>query len=285
MTFQPDQDDFGAVCPYLGLADDADSHATYATEAHRCYRLPNPTRIATGHQENYCLGANHVTCPVYLGEGVPGAAAAGAGAAARASAPTMARAPSPVQTVRGPQARDNGGARRPAAPQRDGRPAPQRPRRPNPGTIGPRPRSGGISMPVATIGLFVLAIVVIVLAFAIDQLVGGGDGGQLSPAETVGTQTAQQTANAAGQQTQPAGQTSPAANQTAGASPSAASKTPGASSSAAAGGAKTWVVKSGDYCSTIAEASNITLQQLLDANKMTEADCNDLKVDQVLRLP
>ena len=84
MSMQPGDEDFGAVCPYLGLADDADSHATYATEAHRCYRLPNPTRIATGHQETYCLGANHVSCPVYLGEGVPGeaapAAAAGAGA-------------------------------------------------------------------------------------------------------------------------------------------------------------------------------------------------------------
>ena len=52
------QEEYSAVCPYLGLADDADSHATYATEAHRCYRLTNPTRIATPHQENYCLGAN-----------------------------------------------------------------------------------------------------------------------------------------------------------------------------------------------------------------------------------
>ncbi len=284
MTFQPDQDDFEAVCPYLGLADDADSHATYATEAHRCYRLPNPTRIATGHQENYCLGANHVTCPVYLGEGVPGAAAS-AGATARAGAPTMARPPSPVQTVRGPQARDNGGARRPAAPQRGAMPTPQR-RRPNPGTIGPRPRSGGVSMPVATIGLFVLALVVIGLAFAIDQLVGNGGGTSLTPAETVGTQTAQQTANAAGQQTQPAGQTTPAANQTAGANSTVGNKTPAAGNSAVAGGgAKTWVVKSGDYCSTIAEASKITLQQLLDANKMTEADCSSLDVGQVLNLP
>ena len=56
MTLQSGQDEFGAVCPYLGLADDADSHATYATEAHRCYRLPNPTRIATGHRRRTALG-------------------------------------------------------------------------------------------------------------------------------------------------------------------------------------------------------------------------------------
>src|SRR6185312_6761800 len=109
VTFPADQEEFGGVCPYLGLADDADSHATYATEAHRCYRLPNPTRIATGHQETYCLGANHVSCPVYLGEGVPGAAApaaaaTAAGAAAAPTAPT--RAAGAPTAPRGPQGRD-----------------------------------------------------------------------------------------------------------------------------------------------------------------------------------
>src|SRR5689334_622509 len=135
------QDEFAAVCPYLGLADDADSHATYATEAHRCYRLTNPTRIASPHQETYCLGANHVSCPVYLGEGVPqtqrpatGAAAAGAATAAAGAAAVTEEAP-----VRGPRA-----GQRP-------RPATEpRPKRPAGGTLGPRPRSGGISMPVAT---------------------------------------------------------------------------------------------------------------------------------------
>ena len=207
MTLQPGQEEYGAVCPYLGLADDADSHATYATEAHRCYRLPNPTRIATGHQETYCLGANHVSCPVYLGEGVPGAAAPAAAAAATAApAPRMPRpgatqtatrppAPGEAQPVRGPRP---GGAQTP----RSGA------RRPNAGAIGPRPRSGGVSMPVATIGLFALALVVIGLAFAVNQLVDNGSGNSISPADQVRTTTAQKTQAAqGGQSTQPAGQT------------------------------------------------------------------------------
>lgn len=165
------QEDYSAVCPYLGLADDADSHATYATEAHRCYRLTNPTRIATPHQDNYCLGANHVTCPVYLGEGVPSTqkpAPAGtptAGAAAGASAGAAAAGES---SVRGP---------RPGQARRLGESTPRAKRPANAGTLGPRPRGGGISMPVATIGLFALAIVIVALAFAIQRLVGDGDDG------------------------------------------------------------------------------------------------------------
>ena len=152
------QEEFSAVCPYLGLADDADSHATYATEAHRCYRLANPTRIAAPHQESYCLGANHVTCPVYLGEGVPGAEQ-------RAPRSQAAMPPPEPPTVRGPKpgARQPfGGGRAPAgAAAGGGAPRPQR-RQPNAGTLGPRPRAGGVSMPVATIGLFALAVVVII---------------------------------------------------------------------------------------------------------------------------
>ena len=70
MTSQPGQDGLAAVCAYLGLGDDPDSHATYATEAHRCYRMPDPTRIAPGHQTTFCLVANHVACPVFLGKSV-----------------------------------------------------------------------------------------------------------------------------------------------------------------------------------------------------------------------
>ena len=51
MSYPTADDEMSGVCPYLGLADDADSHATYATEAHRCYRLDNPTRIAANHQQ------------------------------------------------------------------------------------------------------------------------------------------------------------------------------------------------------------------------------------------
>ena len=286
------QEEYSAVCPYLGLADDADSHATYATEAHRCFRLPNPTRIATPHQEKHCLGANHVTCPVYLGEGVPqagpattqrqpafpGAAAAGTAAAAGAQAATEApvRGPKPGQRNRTPAA------------EATARPA----KRPAAGALGPRPRSGGISMPVATIGLFALAIVVVGLAFLIQNLVGGGDDDETSPADTVATAAAlnkTRTAQAGGgDQTQPPNQTT---TQTAG------SRTPGTPGGTTTGtrpagtqtprpgGGETYTVQAGDFCGSIADEFDVTLQELLDENDMTEADCANLQVGQELKIP
>jgi len=285
VTYEPGQDDYGAVCPYLGLADDADSHATYATEAHRCFRLPNPTRIATGHQETYCLGAKHVSCPVYLGEGVPGATPQ---KPAAGPAPAPVRAPQGAepfaQTVRGP--RPGEAAPRPGRE----RAAPTRaPRRPSPGAIGPRPRSGGISLPVATIGLFSLAIVVVVLAFAINKLSGGSSGSEVPLVAKNQTATAAAAgAGAAKTQTvvigtRPAGSTTPGANQTPGAQ-TPGTGTPGASPTGGAGG-KTYTVKSGDTCFGIAQSNNTTLQALLDANKMTEADCSSLAIGQTLKLP
>lgn len=286
MSYEPGQDEFGAVCPYLGLADDADSHATYATEAHRCYRLPNPTRIAQNHQESYCLGANHVHCPVYLGEGVPGAAPQRTAAAATTGAlagspPGRAQRPQPPQpqgTVRGPNAREA------MAPQRQ-RQAPaggQRPvKRPNPGMIGPKPRGGGVSMPVATIGLFALALVVVGLAFWINNSVGSGKNGDTPQVAQFQTQTA--LANAA--KTQPAQTQQPANSATASAQATSQNKTPTGSATAPANGAKSVTVKSGDTCFGIASANNVPLDAFLQANNMTEADCGNLKVGQVLKLP
>lgn len=284
------QEEYSAVCPYLGLADDADSHATYATEAHRCYRLPNPTRIATPHQEKHCLGANHVTCPVYLGEGVPqtqprqGATAAAAGAAPAAS--TGATAAAAEAPVRGPRP---GQRPRPQGEQRPKRPA-------SSGALGPRPRTGGISMPVMTIGLFALALVVVGLAFAIQSLVDDDDGGGLSPADSVATSAAfdkTRTAQAGGgQQTQPPGQT-----QTQTGNPTqTGTRTPGTAGPTATGtrtpgtgtpgsGGNTYKVQSGDFCSTIAEDHKVTLAALLQANNMTEADCNSLQIGQELKIP
>lgn len=282
------QEDYSAVCPYLGLADDADSHATYATEAHRCYRLTNPTRIATPHQENYCLGANHVTCPVYLGEGVPStqkpAAPAGPAVGAAAGAGLGAAAAS-EEPVRGPRAGQSAGRRLGESTPRARRPA-------NAGTLGPRPRAGGISMPVATIGLFALAIVIVALAFAIQRLVGDGDDGGLSPADSVATRDAvnkTRTAQAGsgnqtttpGSQTQTPGSQTPSASQTGTASrttTATASGTPGASG-------KTYVVKAGDFCGTIAQSQGVTLAALLAANNMTEDDCTRLAVGQTLKIP
>jgi LysM repeat protein len=262
VTFPASQEELSNICPYLGLADDADSHATYATEAHRCYRLDTPTRIAPNHQETYCLGANHVACPVYRGEGIGGsptpAAAGGASAAFERPAPPR----------RPPE--------RPAAPR--GRP----PERQRSGALNPRPRSGGISLPVATIGLFVLAIVVIALAFWIQSVVGDDDDGQLSPDEIVATnqarQTEQTTPSEPGDET-----TTPTTPQT---QPGGSTQTPGAGGTQTpGGGGTTYTVVSGDTCISIAEANGVTLEELLEANNMTEDDCTSLNVGDELVIP
>src|SRR5688572_22132878 len=182
----PNEPDLSAVCPHLGLADDADSHATYATEAHRCFKMPNPTRIAQGHQESYCLVAAHTTCPIYTGEGIskvaaPAAAAAGVAAAAPPTPPS----PGPTSTAPGPSGR---GRPQPAPGEAPGSsPRPQRQRGGN-GQLRARPRAGGISMPAATIGLFALAIVLIAIAFLINQAVDDdGGNGNLSQADAFQT--------------------------------------------------------------------------------------------------
>ena len=278
------QEEYSAVCPYLGLADDADSHATYATEAHRCYRLPNPTRIATPHQEKHCLGANHVTCPVYLGEGVPqagpasrrGAVAAGAGAVSESALPTPAS-----EAVRGPRA---GQRPRTTTEQRPARPA-------GAGTLGPRPRAGGISMPVATIGLFALAIVVVALAFAIQQLVSDDDNGSISPADTVATAAAlnrTRTAQAGGgeqtqppattQTQQPPGSRTPGTTQSVTGSRTPTTGTPGA-------GGRTYTVEPGDTCGSIADEFDVTTQALIAANPSINSECTNLQAGQDIKIP
>lgn len=288
VTFPAGQDDISNVCPYLGLADDADSHATYPTEAHRCYRLENPTRIATGHQETYCLGANHVSCPVFRGEGIgPTSRAATAGVAAAAgraeSEAPRGRAPRQPregafggQKERAPGTRGGGGGRSPALERR----------RPT-GTLGPRPRGGGISMPVATIGLFGLAIVVLALAFLINRAVGGDGGDDLSQADRAATQfarTATQSAGA-GDQT-PAGNETPAGNQT----PNGTATTPagagGNTTPTPAGGndEETYTVQSGDFCGTIASDHDMTLEEFYELNPDINEACDNLNVGDEVRV-
>ncbi|MCA9843875.1 MAG: LysM domain-containing protein [Dehalococcoidia bacterium] len=271
MSFPEETIDTDATCEYLGLADDADSHATYATEAHRCYKLPNPTRIATGHQESYCLGANHVNCPVFQGEGVPQTRpAAGVPAAAPDAGPPVA---APAGTARG--------QRRP--------PQPGQRRRQQSGTLGPRPRSGGISMPVATIGLFALAIALVALAFLIQRALSDGDGGDLTPAETFATTqalNATQTAQAGGgNETQQPGQTqtqgtgeTPGNGQTQTTEPQA-TNTP----TNGGGGGTTYEVVSGDTCGAIASQFDTTVPEIIAANDLSE-DCA-INVGQVLKIP
>ena len=243
MTVELGEEEFSAICPYLGLVDSADSHATYATDANRCYRLPNPTRIAIRHQETYCLEDNHTACPVFRGEGIP-----------RHQPAAVAAVP--------PKGRERSSAGR------------------------TQPLGGRVSMRVATIGLIAMAVVVILVAIVIQQAVGGGgnNSNQLSAADVGATSAALK-----GQSTRTAASLTPAAtgspdvgtpnpSQTPGTGTPSATATPGTSG-------KTYTVKAGDNCDAIASASNITLQQLLDANKMAVADCYSLQIGQVLKLP
>ena len=293
MTFQPGPEELPTVCPHLGLADDADSHATYATEAHRCYRLPTPTRIASGHQETFCLVADFETCPVYMGEGVGATTPPSAAAASPSRGGLQASAAPPIRPSQPPA----GGARpRPASGQAAG----QRPaRRGAPGQANPRPRSGGVSMPVATIALFAMAIVVIAIAFLIQQAVSDNGGSSLSVADAFATTRArtaaaqgggqQQTQQPGGQTQQPGQTAQPGQTQQPGQSvtpgtgtPATRTGTPGTGTPASG---KTYTVKGGDTCSGIAVDNKITLQQLLDANNMKESDCTAIKPGDVLKLP
>jgi LysM repeat protein len=270
VTFEPEQGAFAQVCPYLGLADDADSHATYSTEAHRCYKLPNPTRIALGHQETYCLGENHVACPVFQGEGIP------------ATTRPPAAAPGAAAAGMRPQARaeEEAPARRVAAApvlEPAGRPRPAR----APGRPPPR-KGGGVSMPVATIALFALALVVIALAFAVLSLTDDdGGGNQVGGGDALRTAQAQRTADAI---TRIAGTTPTAAATNA--TPSTPSTPTGAATPSPTGSAgRTYTIQSGDTCSGIAAEHNVSLQAFLQANNLNDDTCRALQPGQVVRIP
>lgn len=285
MTFPAGQEELANVCPYLGLADDADSHATYPTEAHRCYRLENPTRIATGHQETYCLGANHVTCPVFRGEGIGATrAAAGAGAAAAAGG----------RPGRGPRPAGEGAPRGRAG--REGGRSPALERRRPTGTLSPRPSGGGISMPVATIGLFALAIVVLALAFIINRAVGGNGGDDLSPADQFASQQANrsetqtpagsggsdQTPDQGNDQQPGGGATTPAGGDEGG-DDEGDDETPTPSGGGSSSG-DVYVVQAGDMCATIAQEHGLTLDELYELNPEINDGCTNLSVGQELRV-
>jgi hypothetical protein len=249
------------VCPHLGLAEDADSHATYATDAHRCFRLEKPTRIAPNHQERFCLSANHTTCPIFQGEGI---------------AATLGTPPPEAQPEPASAAATVTGARldRPGASTRPARLGSERPRDPLP--IGPRPRPGGVSMRNLTIGIFVLAAVV--LGFSFWLLTRGDDDNGL-PANPTGTATPTQAT------TQTPGATGPAGTGTPGASPTG-TVTPGTRTPTTPGsGGNTYIVQEGDTCSGIAAANDVDLQDFLDANDLTEDDCLTLAVGQEVIIP
>jgi LysM repeat protein len=144
-------------------------------------------------------------------------------------------------------------------------------------------------MPVATVGLFALAIVVVVIAFVIQQVVGDGDGGTISPADAVATRDAlnrTQTAQAAsGTPTPPTQQPGTPPPGTPRTGTPAANRTPGPGTPTPGAGVRTYTVAPGDTCFSIAQANGVTLAELLRVNNLTEDDCTRLAVGQQLKLP
>ncbi|HET7738509.1 MAG TPA: LysM domain-containing protein [Tepidiformaceae bacterium] len=141
-------------------------------------------------------------------------------------------------------------------------------------------------MPVATIALFGLAVLVIALAVIVTQLADGGDGNDLTQAEIFQTTQAQRTQAPAGTTTA-TGSTTPGtrAPTQAGASPTRGTPAAATATTRPNGGGRTYVVESGDLCITIAEENDITLEELLEANDMTEDDCSSLQVGDELVIP
>ena len=248
-----------AVCAYLGLVDDGDLHATYATDAHRCYRLPNPTRVATQHQEQFCLTANHPSCPIYQGEGVeatthPAASAAGGGEAEpdeatedREFEPAAAAQSTPFATAASRWT--SRGLRRPVL-------------------------EGELSMRAATVSLFVLAAVVVVIAFVVNRQIGGDDPVPVVPVATETPTQAAATSTQATTATTATEETTPASTPTAAATPqptAAPTEAPTqAPTEAPTGSGTIYIVQAGDSCGAIASANGVTLQELLDANEELE---------------
>ena len=247
-----------AVCPYLGLADDSDLHATYTTDAHRCYHLPNPTRIATPHQNQFCLTADHPSCPIYQGEGVE------------------ATQPAPAETAEAETGMEEPleeGGLEPASQQRPSRFAGGASRWTAGGLRRPA-LEGELSMRAATASLFILAAVVVAIAFVVNRQLGDDDPAAIAPAAT---ETATQTATATPTPTEAATPTpAPTEAPTPEPTPTPAPTAPPAS---------TYEVQSGDTCSGIALANGVSLQALLDANGLTEGDCLTIQPGQELTIP
>jgi len=148
-------------------------------------------------------------------------------------------------------------------------------------------------MPVATIGLFALAVVVVILAFVIQRVVGDGDDGTLQPADAVATRDAlnkTRTAQAGGGDNTPA--PTSATQQPGSQTVTPGTGTPGTprtgtatTSRTTTPGGTTYTIEEGDFCGTIAADFDITLEELLEANDMTEDDCLTLVIGEELIIP
>jgi len=54
-----------SICPYIGLKDDPTTSLHFPSQGNFCHHAKPISGIKAAHQENYCLTASHVRCPVY----------------------------------------------------------------------------------------------------------------------------------------------------------------------------------------------------------------------------
>lgn len=52
-------------CPLLGLPDDPDTAFAFSTDANHCHKSIPSASVRLNHQQNYCLSADYVSCPLF----------------------------------------------------------------------------------------------------------------------------------------------------------------------------------------------------------------------------
>lgn len=52
-------------CPLLGLVDDPDTAFAFSTDANHCHNTVPPASVRLSHQQEYCLSADYVSCPLF----------------------------------------------------------------------------------------------------------------------------------------------------------------------------------------------------------------------------
>lgn len=54
------------TCPFLGKRDDPATAIAYPSASNRCFKDESGMRPSHGHQEGFCLVADHTRCPIYI---------------------------------------------------------------------------------------------------------------------------------------------------------------------------------------------------------------------------
>lgn len=82
-------------CPCVGALADPGTALAFPSDSNHCFRTNFPIPISSIHQENYCLSAQYVMCPVFQ-QYAAQPEKAPAGLPLAAAAPAVAEAPQPV---------------------------------------------------------------------------------------------------------------------------------------------------------------------------------------------